>query len=214
MNPLDDASRTADTLKPQRRPAGRAAMQSRLDRCCNDTITRLGSFATSRRSISPWTRTGRRCATRLATVRIAARPDLSAGDRRRARRKRRSSLSSLNPSDQRADRRHASAMAEAKHVEQAVRAATRGAAGVGGARRRAARGVSCAPRPTCCAAAVRARRLGSLRMRQAVARGRRRCLRGDRLLRVLRRWGDRAGSSRRRSTCRAKRTASSTCRAA
>ena len=56
---------------------------------------------------------------------------------------------------------------------------------------------------------LRAGGLGSLRVRQAVARGRRRRLRGDRLLRVLRRAARSRWQRRTASTCRARRTASS-----
>ena len=110
---------------------------------------------------------------------------------------RRAASTSLNPSHKRAGRRHASAMADAEHAEQAVAAAARGASRPGrqlGAERRAEylrRAADVMRR-----AALRAGRLGSLRVRQAVARGRRRRRRGDRLLRVLRRRRDRAGRSR------------------
>ena len=62
--------------------------------------------------------------------------------------------------------------------------------------------------------AVRAGRLGSLRMRQGLARGRRRRLRGDRLLPNTTPTAPSSWPARTESTCRARRIASNTCRAA
>ena len=59
-------------------------------------------------------------------------------------------------------------------------------------------------------APVRAGRLGGLRVRQALARGRRRRRRGDRLLRVLRPRDDPPGRAPRAATCPARPTPSST----
>ena len=77
------------------------------------------------------------------------------------------------------------------------------------ARRGASRsGASCCwnRAPDHAPAAFRAGGLGSVRMRQALARGRRRRRRGDRFLRLLRPRNAPAGRRRSGATCRAKRT--------
>ena len=63
-------------------------------------------------------------------------------------------------------------------------------------------------------ASLRAGGVAGLRVRQAVARGRRRRRRGDRLLRILRRRKLTASPRRARATCPARRTRTSTSRAA
>ena len=111
--------------------------------------------------------------TALADGAVAAGPTLSAGDRRPARSTRPSGSTSLNPSHKRAVVGTV-APATREHVAAGRRrgeAALPGWAALAG---RASGPSFCAgPPPTMRAAAVRAGRLGGLRVRQAVARGRR-----------------------------------------
>ena len=153
-------------------------------------------------------RDARRRSTRSAAGSARSYP-IRIGGRDARRRPRRST--STDPGDSAAGRRPVRPRPTPRHAERGRRggparpspawsatpaASARGGPGPG-------RGDHAAP-------TVRAGRLGGLRVRQALARGRRRRRRGDRLLRVLRPRDDPPGRARRTATSRARRTPSST----